>query len=99
VLAAAKASRRAEGRPRRRRRSTRRPHRAGARPAAAPGERREERVRMTRLRQTIASRLKEAQNTAAMLTTFNDVDMSAVMEARSRYKDLFDKKHGIGSAS
>jgi 2-oxoglutarate dehydrogenase E2 component (dihydrolipoamide succinyltransferase) len=50
---------------------------------------------MTRLRQTIASRLKEAQNTAAMLTTFNDVDMSAVMEARSRYKDLFDKKHGI----
>jgi 2-oxoglutarate dehydrogenase E2 component (dihydrolipoamide succinyltransferase) len=62
---------------------------------AATGERREERVRMTRLRQTIASRLKEAQNTAAMLTTFNDVDMSAVMEARSRYKDLFDKKHGI----
>jgi 2-oxoglutarate dehydrogenase E2 component (dihydrolipoamide succinyltransferase) len=59
------------------------------------GERREERVRMTRLRQTIASRLKEAQNTAAMLTTFNDVDMSAVMEARSRYKDLFEKKHGI----
>jgi 2-oxoglutarate dehydrogenase E2 component (dihydrolipoamide succinyltransferase) len=50
---------------------------------------------MTRLRQTIASRLKEAQNTAAMLTTFNDVEMSAVMEARSRYKDLFDKKHGI----
>ena len=50
---------------------------------------------MTRLRQTIASRLKEAQNTAAMLTTFNDVDMTAVMEARTRYKDLFDKKHGI----
>ena len=50
---------------------------------------------MTRLRQTVARRLKEAQNTAAMLTTFNDVDMSAVMEARSRYKDLFDKKHGI----
>ena len=67
-------------------------------PAAAPratGERREERVRMTRPRQTIASRLKEAQNTAAMLTTFNDVDMTAVMEARSRYKDLFEKKHGI----
>lgn len=63
--------------------------------AAAAGERREERVRMTRLRQTIASRLKEAQNTAAMLTTFNDVDMTAVMEARSRYKDLFEKKHGI----
>ena len=50
---------------------------------------------MTRLRQTVARRLKEAQNTAAMLTTFNDVDMSAVMEARNRYKDLFDKKHGI----
>jgi 2-oxoglutarate dehydrogenase E2 component (dihydrolipoamide succinyltransferase) len=58
-------------------------------------ERREERVKMTRLRQTIARRLKEAQNTAAMLTTFNDVDMSAVIEARSRYKDLFEKKHGI----
>ena len=63
--------------------------------AQGAGERREERVRMTRLRQTIASRLKEAQNTAAMLTTFNDVDMSAVMEARGRYKDLFEKKHGI----
>ena len=50
---------------------------------------------MTRLRQTVARRLKEAQNTAAMLTTFNDVDMGAVMEARNRYKDLFDKKHGI----
>ena len=50
---------------------------------------------MTRLRQTIAARLKEAQNTAAMLTTFNDVDMTAVMEARNRYKDLFEKKHGI----
>jgi 2-oxoglutarate dehydrogenase E2 component (dihydrolipoamide succinyltransferase) len=64
-----------------------------ARPAS--GERREERVRMTRLRQTVARRLKEAQNTAAMLTTFNDVDMTAVMEARNRYKDLFEKKHGI----
>jgi 2-oxoglutarate dehydrogenase E2 component (dihydrolipoamide succinyltransferase) len=67
-------------------------------PPAAPagaGERREERVRMTRLRQTVARRLKEAQNTAAMLTTFNDVDMTAVMEARSRYKDLFEKKHQI----
>ncbi|HEX8379757.1 MAG TPA: 2-oxoglutarate dehydrogenase complex dihydrolipoyllysine-residue succinyltransferase, partial [Allosphingosinicella sp.] len=64
-------------------------------PRAASGERREERVRMTRLRQTVARRLKEAQNTAAMLTTFNDVDMTAVMEARSRYKDLFEKKHGI----
>jgi 2-oxoglutarate dehydrogenase E2 component (dihydrolipoamide succinyltransferase) len=50
---------------------------------------------MTRLRQTIATRLKEAQNTAALLTTFNDVDMSAVIEARARYKDLFEKKHGI----
>ena len=50
---------------------------------------------MTRLRQTVARRLKEAQNTAAMLTTFNDVDMTAVMEARSRYKDLFEKKHSI----
>jgi 2-oxoglutarate dehydrogenase E2 component (dihydrolipoamide succinyltransferase) len=70
------------------------PPAAPAAPAKA-GERREERVRMTRLRQTIARRLKEAQNTAAMLTTFNDVDMSAVMEARSRYKDLFEKKHGI----
>jgi 2-oxoglutarate dehydrogenase E2 component (dihydrolipoamide succinyltransferase) len=66
------------------------------RPApAAAGERREERVKMTRLRQTVARRLKEAQNTAAMLTTFNDVDMTAVIEARARYKDLFEKKHGI----
>jgi len=57
--------------------------------------RHEERVRMTRLRQTIASRLKEAQNSAAILTTFNDVDMSAVMAARTKYKDLFEKKHGV----
>ncbi|SFS03684.1 2-oxoglutarate dehydrogenase complex dihydrolipoyllysine-residue succinyltransferase [Sphingomonas jatrophae] len=66
-------------------------------PSAAPreGSRREERVRMTRLRQTVARRLKEAQNTAAMLTTYNDVDMTAVIEARTRYKDLFEKKHGI----
>jgi len=62
---------------------------------AAPAERREERVKMSRLRQTIARRLKEAQNTAAMLTTFNDVDMSAVMATRGRYKDLFEKKHGV----
>ena len=55
---------------------------------------REERQRMTRLRQTIARRLKEAQNTAAMLTTFNDVDMSAVMALRNQYKDLFEKRHG-----
>jgi 2-oxoglutarate dehydrogenase E2 component (dihydrolipoamide succinyltransferase) len=66
----------------------------GTRPS--PGsERKEERVKMSRLRQTIAKRLKEAQNTAAMLTTFNDVDMSAVIDARTRYKDLFEKKHGI----
>jgi 2-oxoglutarate dehydrogenase E2 component (dihydrolipoamide succinyltransferase) len=56
---------------------------------------REERVRMTRLRQTIARRLKDAQHTAAMLTTFNEVDMSAVMALRNQYKDLFEKKHGI----
>jgi 2-oxoglutarate dehydrogenase E2 component (dihydrolipoamide succinyltransferase) len=54
-----------------------------------------ERVRMTRIRQTIAKRLKSAQDTAAMLTTFNDVDMTAVMETRRKYKDLFEKKHGV----
>ncbi|MDH4742876.1 2-oxoglutarate dehydrogenase complex dihydrolipoyllysine-residue succinyltransferase [Sphingomonas sp. CBMAI 2297] len=69
-------------------------------PAAAPAAssangRKEERVKMTRLRQTVAKRLKEAQNTAAMLTTFNDVDMTAVIEARAKYKDLFEKKHGV----
>ncbi len=65
--------------------------------AAAPravGER-EERVRMTRLRQTIARRLKEAQNNAAMLTTFNEVDMSAVMALRNQYKDVFERNHGV----
>ncbi|OQW53374.1 2-oxoglutarate dehydrogenase complex dihydrolipoyllysine-residue succinyltransferase [Candidatus Raskinella chloraquaticus] len=56
---------------------------------------REERVKMTKLRQTIARRLKEAQNAAAMLTTFNEVDMSAVMGLRNQYKDLFEKKHGV----
>ena len=56
---------------------------------------REERVTMTRLRQTIARRLKESQNTAAMLTTYNEVDMSAVMDLRSEYKDMFLKKHGV----
>ncbi|GJM02895.1 MAG: dihydrolipoyllysine-residue succinyltransferase component of 2-oxoglutarate dehydrogenase complex [Rhodomicrobium sp.] len=56
---------------------------------------REERVRMTKLRQTIARRLKEAQATAAMLTTFNDVDMTAVMQLRKDYKELFEKKHGV----
>jgi 2-oxoglutarate dehydrogenase E2 component (dihydrolipoamide succinyltransferase) len=66
------------------------------RPSSIPDDAaREERVRMTRLRQTIARRLKEAQNTAAMLTTFNEVDMSAVMALRSQYKDLFEKKHGV----
>ncbi len=73
-------------------------------PAQAPAERapssavdapREERVKMTRLRQTIARRLKDAQDTAAMLTTFNEVDMSAVMDLRKRYKELFEKKHGV----
>jgi len=62
----------------------------GERPNAA----REEVVRMTRLRKTIASRLKEAQNSAAMLTTYNEVDMGAVMAARKKYRDLFEKKHG-----
>ena len=64
--------------------------------ASAPaGGRNTERVKMTRLRQTIAKRLKSAQDNAALLTTFNDVDMSAVMEARNKYKDLFAKKHNI----
>jgi len=72
------------------------PKPAVARPPSPPEEQaREERVRMTRLRQTIARRLKEAQETAAMLTTFNEVDMSAVMKLRSDYRDLFEKKHGI----
>lgn len=73
-------------------------------PAAAPApvaagprplHEREERVKMTRLRQTVARRLKEAQNNAAMLTTFNEVDMSAVMALRNTYKDAFEKKHGV----
>src|ERR671910_823570 len=64
--------------------------------ASAPADaEREERVKMTKLRQTIARRLKDAQNTAAMLTTFNDVDMGAVMQLRSQYKDVFEKKHGV----
>ena len=62
---------------------------------AAKGERREERVKMTRMRQTIAKRLKGAQDNAALLTTFNDCDMSAVIEAREKYKDVFAKKHDI----
>jgi len=70
---------------------------ADAAPAAAPAAsaRNEERVKMTRLRQTIAKRLKSAQEEAALLTTFNDVDMSAVIEARGKYKDAFARKHGI----
>ncbi len=70
-------------------------------PAAQPssalssGEAREERVPLTRLRQTIARRLKDAQNTAAMLTTFNEADMSAAMSLRARYKDVFERKHGV----
>ncbi len=69
------------------------------RPAPPPSPRqlgaREERVRMTRLRRTIAERLKEAQNTAAMLTTFNEVDMSAAMALRDKYRESFEKKHGV----
>ncbi|PZP45715.1 MAG: dihydrolipoamide succinyltransferase [Azospirillum brasilense] len=66
------------------------------RPAAPAGDAaREERVRMSKLRQTIARRLKEAQSTAAILTTFNEVDMSAMMGLRSRYKEAFEKKHGV----
>jgi len=64
-------------------------------PSPADDAAREERVHMTRLRQTIARRLKDAQNTAAMLTTFNEVDMSAVMALRNDYRDLFEKKHGV----
>ena len=64
-------------------------------PSGPSDEAREERVRMTKLRQTIARRLKEAQSTAAMLTTFNEVDMSGVMEIRAKYKDVFEKKHGV----
>ncbi len=63
--------------------------------SSQPDAVREERVKMSRLRQTIARRLKEAQNSAAMLTTFNEVDMGPVMELRNRYKDLFEKKHGV----
>ncbi|MFC3052658.1 2-oxoglutarate dehydrogenase complex dihydrolipoyllysine-residue succinyltransferase [Kordiimonas pumila] len=70
---------------------------APANAAAAPVDTgpREERVKMTRLRKTLAQRLKDAQNTAAMLTTYNEVDMTAVMQAREKYKDLFAKKHSI----
>ncbi|MXP09851.1 2-oxoglutarate dehydrogenase complex dihydrolipoyllysine-residue succinyltransferase [Pseudoblastomonas halimionae] len=87
VLAAAKAKRDAPA-----------PSQAEDAPVPAPaasGARNEERVKMTRLRQTIAKRLKSAQDTAALLTTFNDVDMTAVIETREKYKDSFAKKHGI----
>ncbi|ATG47893.1 2-oxoglutarate dehydrogenase complex dihydrolipoyllysine-residue succinyltransferase [Celeribacter ethanolicus] len=64
-------------------------------PVAADDAAREERVKMTKLRQTIAKRLKESQNTAAMLTTYNEVDMTEVMALRNQYKDQFEKKHGV----
>jgi 2-oxoglutarate dehydrogenase E2 component (dihydrolipoamide succinyltransferase) len=64
-------------------------------PVAQADESREERVKMTRLRATIARRLKDAQNTAAMLTTFNEVDMKPIMDLRGQYKELFEKKHGV----
>lgn len=64
-------------------------------PVPAEDAAREERVKMTRLRQTIARRLKEAQNTAAMLTTYNEVDMTGVVELRNEYKEIFEKKHGV----
>jgi 2-oxoglutarate dehydrogenase E2 component (dihydrolipoamide succinyltransferase) len=64
-------------------------------PEREPDPRGEERVRMTKLRKTVATRLKEAQNTAAMLTTFNEIDMSAVMALRAQYRDDFEKKHGV----
>ncbi|OJU52731.1 MAG: dihydrolipoamide succinyltransferase [Mesorhizobium sp. 61-13] len=64
-------------------------------PSSADDAPREERVRMTKLRQTIARRLKEAQSNAAMLTTFNEVDMKGVMDLRAKYKDVFEKKHGV----
>ncbi len=68
---------------------------AAPRPSSPASDKREERVKMTKLRQTIAKRLKESQNTAAILTTFNEIDMSAVMALRSEYKDAFEKKHGV----
>ena len=64
-------------------------------PVPADDAAREERVKMTKLRQTIARRLKDSQNTAAMLTTYNEVDMSGIMELRNTYKDAFEKKHGV----
>ena len=71
------------------------PAQAPRAPVAAQDAEREERVKMTRLRQTIAKRLKDAQNNAAMLTTYNEVDMTEVMALRNTYKDQFEKKHGV----
>ena len=71
------------------------PAQAPRAPVAAEDAVREERGKMTRLRQTIARRLKDAQNTAAMLTTYNEVDMGAVMDLRKQYKEEFEKKHGV----
>ena len=71
------------------------PQAVSTHPVSRRDEPREERVRMTKLRKVIATRLKEAQNTAAMLTTFNECDMSAVMKVRNEYKDSFEKKHGV----
>ena len=71
------------------------PSAAAPAPRAQSDDPREERVKMTRLRQTIAKRLKDSQNTAAMLTTYNEVDMTEVMALRNEYKDLFLKKHGV----
>ncbi|RNJ63292.1 MAG: 2-oxoglutarate dehydrogenase complex dihydrolipoyllysine-residue succinyltransferase [Porphyrobacter sp. IPPAS B-1204] len=93
VLAAAEAK--AKGTPAPAPAPTPAPAAAAAAPASTGGARGEERVKMTRMRQTIAKRLKSAQDNAALLTTFNDCDMSAVMEARDKYKDLFAKKHDI----
>ncbi|MDF1736853.1 MAG: 2-oxoglutarate dehydrogenase complex dihydrolipoyllysine-residue succinyltransferase [Minwuia sp.] len=87
----------AEGRAKQAERQTAAPAMAVSSPGSSgprPEEEREERVRMTRLRRTIAGRLKEAQNNAAMLTTFNEVDMTEVMALRSEHKDAFEKKHG-----
>ncbi|WBU60940.1 2-oxoglutarate dehydrogenase complex dihydrolipoyllysine-residue succinyltransferase [Paracoccus albus] len=71
------------------------PAKAATAPRSADQSEREERVKMTRLRQTIARRLKDAQNTAAMLTTYNEADMKAIMELRNEFKDQFEKKHGV----
>ncbi|MGF1554517.1 MAG: 2-oxoglutarate dehydrogenase complex dihydrolipoyllysine-residue succinyltransferase [Paracoccaceae bacterium] len=86
---------RAEAAPKRQPAPSGQPSQAKAPQAPADDGAREKRVKMTRLRQTIARRLKEAQNTAAMLTTYNEVDMTAVMDLRNEFKDTFEKKHGV----